>query len=181
MHAPSHRVADAVKGGKLSYMALALQREPTAYRLLLMRPRAVLADPKPMLTRLVRGCIALAPPSRSLTTSSTASAMTCLRSASRSSTEVLIANLFSEGESAASSTAGTALSGLEAPPRPPASAASVKQRAGVYNYVKGDGSCPYCAVLACLRRLEHASIEGEKIPTAKDLHSVDSVLRHSVE
>ena len=70
---------------------------------------------------------------------------------------------------------------LAVPPRPPASAASVKQRAGVYNYVKGDGSCPYYAVLACLRRLEHASIEGEKIPTAKDLHSVDSVLRHSVE
>ena len=41
-------------------MALALQREPTAYRLLLMRPRAVLADPRPMLARLVRGCIALA-------------------------------------------------------------------------------------------------------------------------
>ena len=82
----SHRLAHAVKGGELSYMALALQREPTAYRSLLMRPGAVLADPKPMLARLVRGCIALAPPSRSLTTSSTASAMTCLRSASRSST-----------------------------------------------------------------------------------------------
>ena len=56
----THRLADAVKGGKLSYMALALQREPTAYRLLPMRPRAVLADPKPMLARLVRGYIALA-------------------------------------------------------------------------------------------------------------------------
>ena len=33
----SHRLADAVKGGELSYMALALQREPTAYRSLLMR------------------------------------------------------------------------------------------------------------------------------------------------
>jgi len=60
MHAACHRLADAVKGGKLSYMALALQREPTAYRLLLMRPRAVPADPKPMLARLVRGYIALA-------------------------------------------------------------------------------------------------------------------------
>ena len=41
-------------------MALALQREPTAYRSLLMRLGAVLADPEPMLARLVRGCIALA-------------------------------------------------------------------------------------------------------------------------
>ena len=56
----SHRLADAVKGGELSYMALALQREPTAYRLLLMAAGAVLADPEPMLARLVRGCIALA-------------------------------------------------------------------------------------------------------------------------
>ena len=41
-------------------MALALQREPTAYRSLLMRPGAALADPEPMPARLVRGCIALA-------------------------------------------------------------------------------------------------------------------------
>ena len=41
-------------------MALALQREPTAYRSLLTRAGAVLADPEPMLARLVRGCIALA-------------------------------------------------------------------------------------------------------------------------
>ena len=41
-------------------MALALQREPTKYRSLLMRPGAVLADARPMLARLVRGCIALA-------------------------------------------------------------------------------------------------------------------------
>ena len=33
----SHRLADAVKGGELSYMTLALQRGPTAYRSLLMR------------------------------------------------------------------------------------------------------------------------------------------------
>ena len=58
--ATSHRLADPVKGGKLSYMTLALQREPTAYRSLLMRLGAVLADPEPMLARLVRGCIALA-------------------------------------------------------------------------------------------------------------------------
>jgi hypothetical protein len=55
-----HRLADAVKGGKLSYMALAMKREQTAYRSLLMVAGAVLADPKPMLSRLVRGCIALA-------------------------------------------------------------------------------------------------------------------------
>ena len=56
----SHRHADTVKGGELSYMALALQREPTAYRSLLMVAGAVLANPEPMLARLVRGCIALA-------------------------------------------------------------------------------------------------------------------------
>ena len=56
----SPRHADAVKGGELSYMALALQREPTAYRSLLMVAVVVLADPEPMLARLVRGCIALA-------------------------------------------------------------------------------------------------------------------------
>ena len=41
-------------------MTLALQREPTAYRSLLTRAGAVLADPEPVLARLVRGCIALA-------------------------------------------------------------------------------------------------------------------------
>ena len=56
----SHRLADPVKGGELSYMTLALQREPTTYRSLLMRLGAVLADPEPMLARLLRGCIALA-------------------------------------------------------------------------------------------------------------------------
>ena len=56
----SHRLADAVKGGKLSYMALAMQREQTAYISVLMMAGAVLADPEPMLARLVRGCIALA-------------------------------------------------------------------------------------------------------------------------
>ena len=40
-------------------MALALQREQTAYRSLLMVSGAVLADPEPMLSRLVRGCITL--------------------------------------------------------------------------------------------------------------------------
>ena len=56
----SHHLADAVKGGELSYMTPALQRELTAYSSLLTRFRAVLADPEPMLARLVRGCIALA-------------------------------------------------------------------------------------------------------------------------
>ena len=52
--ATSHRVADPVKGGdELSYMTLALQREPTAYRSLMMRLGAVLGDPEPMLARLV--------------------------------------------------------------------------------------------------------------------------------
>ena len=41
-------------------MALALQREPNAYRSLLMRLGAVSADPEPMLARLIRGCIAMA-------------------------------------------------------------------------------------------------------------------------
>ena len=43
-----------------SYIALAMKREQTAYRSLLMRLGAVLADPEPMLSRLVCGCIALA-------------------------------------------------------------------------------------------------------------------------
>ena len=57
--ATSHHLADPVKGSELSYMTLALQREPTAYGSLLMRLGAVLGDPEPMLARLVRGCIAL--------------------------------------------------------------------------------------------------------------------------
>ena len=45
--ATSHRLADPVKGVKLSYMTPAMQREPTAYRSLLTRARAVLANPEP--------------------------------------------------------------------------------------------------------------------------------------
>ena len=48
------------KGGELSYMTLEMEREPTAYRSLLPRARAVLAGPERMLARLVRGYIALA-------------------------------------------------------------------------------------------------------------------------
>ena len=55
-----HRLADAVKGGELSYMALAVQREHTAYTSLLMLAGAVLPHPEPMLARLIRGCIAVA-------------------------------------------------------------------------------------------------------------------------
>ena len=47
------------KGGKLSYMALAMEREHTANSSLLMQAGAALADPQPMLARLVRGCIAM--------------------------------------------------------------------------------------------------------------------------
>ena len=46
-------------------MALALQRERTACRSVLMRSGAVLAEPEPMLARLVRGCIAMAFTARS--------------------------------------------------------------------------------------------------------------------
>ena len=56
----SHRIADAVKGGKLSYMALAMEREPTTYSSLLMVAGTVLAGPEPMLARLERSFIALA-------------------------------------------------------------------------------------------------------------------------
>ena len=41
-------------------MALAMERDQTAYSSLLMVAGAVLADPEPMLARLVRGCIAMA-------------------------------------------------------------------------------------------------------------------------
>ena len=57
----SHRLAATIKGGKLSYVVLAMQREPTAYSALLTRARAVLADPEPLLSPLVR-CNAAASP-----------------------------------------------------------------------------------------------------------------------
>ena len=41
-------------------MALAMEREQTTYSSLLMVAGTVLADPEPMLARLLRGCIALA-------------------------------------------------------------------------------------------------------------------------
>ena len=45
--------------GELSYMALAMQREQFTYISLLFLAGAVLADSEPMLTCLVRGCIAM--------------------------------------------------------------------------------------------------------------------------
>ena len=59
MHACS-RHADTVKDGELSYMALAMERERSTCRSLLMVAGAVLGNPEPMLARLVRGYIALA-------------------------------------------------------------------------------------------------------------------------
>ena len=53
-------LADPVKGDELSYLVLAMEREQTACRSLLMVAGAVLADRKLMIARLVRGCIALA-------------------------------------------------------------------------------------------------------------------------
>ena len=65
LHASMHRLAHSHtithhEGGELSYMALAIEREQTAYRSLLMLAGTVLTDPKPMLPRLVHGCIAMA-------------------------------------------------------------------------------------------------------------------------
>ena len=54
-----HRLADAMEGSELSYMALALEREQTAYRSLLMLAGAVLAEPEPMLARLERGLMSV--------------------------------------------------------------------------------------------------------------------------
>ena len=49
-----------LKGGELSYAAPAMEREGIAHCSLLPLAGAVLAIPEPMLSRLVRGCIALA-------------------------------------------------------------------------------------------------------------------------
>ena len=59
MGAPDPAVA-GVKGGELSYTALAMESEQVAHCSLLPLAGAVLANPEPMLSRLVRGCIALA-------------------------------------------------------------------------------------------------------------------------
>jgi len=48
-----------VKSGELNFMTLALKREQFTYRSLLMLAGAVLADPEPMLSGLVRGFIAI--------------------------------------------------------------------------------------------------------------------------
>ena len=57
--ARNHRLADTVKGGELSYTTLAMEREHIACSSLLRLAGAVLADPEPMPSRLIRGCIAL--------------------------------------------------------------------------------------------------------------------------
>ena len=55
--ASSHCLADTVKGGELSYTILAIKREGIVYSSLLQLTGTVLAEPEPMLSRLVRGCI----------------------------------------------------------------------------------------------------------------------------
>ena len=54
----SHRLADTVKGGRLSYMALAIEREQIAYISLLSRPDTVHADPEATQARLARSTLA---------------------------------------------------------------------------------------------------------------------------
>ena len=49
----SHRRADTVKGSKLSYTTVAMKCEPIVYSSLLTLAGVVLADPEPMLARLV--------------------------------------------------------------------------------------------------------------------------------
>ena len=56
----SHCLADTVKGGELSYTILAMKREGIVNSSLLQLAGAAMADPEPMIPRLVRGCIALA-------------------------------------------------------------------------------------------------------------------------
>ena len=56
----SHRLAHTVKGGELSYMMPAMEREELAYSSLLMVAKTVPPDLEPLLSRLGRGCIALA-------------------------------------------------------------------------------------------------------------------------
>ena len=50
----SHRLADTVKGGELSYMALAMEREQITYSSLLRRPDTIHADPETMQARLAQ-------------------------------------------------------------------------------------------------------------------------------
>ena len=53
------RLADTVKGGELSYAALAMEREQTAFNSPLTLAGVVLANSKPIPVRLARGYIAL--------------------------------------------------------------------------------------------------------------------------
>ena len=54
------RIADTIKGGELSYTAVAMEREKSAYSSLLPLVGTVEASPEPMPSRLGRGCIAVA-------------------------------------------------------------------------------------------------------------------------
>ena len=65
--ASSHRLADDVNGGVLRYMAPAMEPEQAAYSLSPPLSGAFLADPDPMLVRLIRGFIAMAFAARVLT------------------------------------------------------------------------------------------------------------------
>ena len=56
-YVPSYHVKRKVKGCDLRYMALALKREHTTYRSLLMLAGAAVADPELMLARLVRAAV----------------------------------------------------------------------------------------------------------------------------
>ena len=56
----SQLLADTFNGGQLSCMALAMAREPTAFRSLRIRPGAILTDPGALLARLLRGWLASA-------------------------------------------------------------------------------------------------------------------------
>ena len=60
MQPPTALLADTIEGDELRYMALAMEREQIPYRSLLTLAGAVEANLEPMLSRLVRGCIALA-------------------------------------------------------------------------------------------------------------------------
>ena len=60
LHAATALLLIPSRGSEISYMALAMEREPNAYSSPLTLVEAVPADPEPMLSRLARDCIVLA-------------------------------------------------------------------------------------------------------------------------
>ena len=58
----SHRRADTVKGSKLSYTTVAVKCEQVVYSSLMTLAGVVLADPEPMLARLVHRMYSAASP-----------------------------------------------------------------------------------------------------------------------